>query len=107
MLGIHLRNLEISVQDGRSSDEKTKATITRSGDDIMLVFSAEAAALLGLSEGDEVEISRPVDGGALLVERKTTTEDLFARVRQLRSKIPAGDKFDREDANARGPDVVE
>jgi antitoxin MazE len=55
---------------------------------------------LRLKEGDEIEIT--VAGTRRFeVARDRSREQMLARLRKYRSRLPAGFKFDREDANAR------
>jgi antitoxin MazE len=77
--------------------------VSKWGDSLGARLSAEDVARLGLKEGDEVdvEIKRP--------EPRVSSEDLpdlspeewLMRMRQLRGRIPANFKFDRDEANAR------
>ena len=55
---------------------------------------------LGLSLGDEIELEAG-RVGVLKVNRQRTREEALANLRRLRGTMPAGFKFDREEANAR------
>jgi len=55
---------------------------------------------LGLKEGDEIDV-RIAGERAFDVEQDRTRERALARIRALRRPLPAGWKFDREEANAR------
>ena len=57
---------------------------------------------LGLKEGDEVEV-RAATAGALQVERKPDRLELLKGLRKYRGSLPAGFKFDREEASLRVP----
>jgi antitoxin MazE len=55
---------------------------------------------LRLKEGDEIEIT--VAGTRRFeVARDRSREQMLARLRKYRRRLPAGFKFDREEANAR------
>ena len=77
--------------------------ITKIGDGLAVMLPAELIEQLSLKEGDEVDVRAKEK--ALEIEAKPCVDDLFARVREMRGKFPADYKFDREDANRRGPDA--
>ena len=55
---------------------------------------------LGLREGDEIEIT--VSGRRRFkIARDLSRERTLMRLRKYRRRLPAGFKFDREEANAR------
>jgi antitoxin MazE len=55
---------------------------------------------LGLSEGDEIEIT--ISGRRQFkVARDVSRERALMRLRKYRHRLPAGFKFDREEAHAR------
>ena len=55
---------------------------------------------LGLREGDEIEIT--VSGRRRFkIARDLSRERALMRLRKYRRRLPAGFKFDREEANAR------
>ena len=55
---------------------------------------------LGLREGDEIEIT--VSGSRRFrIARDRSRERALMRLRKYRHRLPAGFKFDREEANAR------
>lgn len=56
---------------------------------------------LGLEEGDEVEI-RPAGAGTLEVRKVTARQEMLARLRKYRGRLPADFRFDRQEANGRG-----
>jgi antitoxin MazE len=61
---------------------------------------ASVVTALDLKEGDEVEIH--VAGTRTLeVAKKPDVEELLARLRRLRGKLPADFRFDRLEANER------
>lgn len=55
---------------------------------------------LGLKEGDEVEV-HAVGERAFGIDRDRSRKRALARIRAFRKELPAGWKFDREEANAR------
>jgi antitoxin MazE len=61
---------------------------------------AAVVELLGLREGDEIEI-HVADGKQLFVARKPGHDDLLMRLRVFRGRLPADFKFDRREANDR------
>ena len=56
---------------------------------------------LGLKEGDEVELT-PQGNGEIAVARDNAREQALKRLRATNWPIPAGYKFDREEAHERG-----
>jgi antitoxin MazE len=56
---------------------------------------------LGLKEGDDVEI-RVAGARALEVQRVTVPREMLARLRKYRGRLPAGFRFDRQEADGRG-----
>ena len=76
--------------------------ITRIGDGLAILLTAELIEQLGLKEGDEVEV-RAATAGALQVERKPDRLELLKGLRKYRGSLPAGFKFDREEASLRVP----
>jgi antitoxin MazE len=88
------------MQDGQIKE--SAARVVKVGDELAVRLPADAIAKLALKEGDELEVRE--HDGHLILERKSTADELFERVRQMPWRIPANYKFDRDDANARGPD---
>lgn len=74
--------------------------VSKWGNSLAVRLPAKLVEELGLKEGDDIELRRAPDG-ALEVTRKPTAEELFER---FRGTMPAGFKFDRDEANKRGPD---
>ncbi len=55
---------------------------------------------LKLREGDDIEIN--IEGErSMTVARKADQDELVARLRSLRGRLPSDFKFDRDEANAR------
>jgi len=74
--------------------------IAKWGNSLAVRLPAPVVEALGLSEGDEVQIESAADG-VLRVARVPDTEELLARLRALRGRLPADFKFSREEANER------
>ena len=83
--------------------------VTKIGDDLAVRLPQDVVEALGLKEGDAVELKPTVDG-SLEIKHSTPTgpvKDLNERwaiikeLRALRGSLPAGFKFDREEANER------
>ena len=56
----------------------------------------------GIGEGDEIELI-PKGNGKFEVSPDERRRQALEEMRRLRFKLPPGYKFDREEANARGP----
>lgn len=74
--------------------------IAKWGNSLAVRLPASVVETLGLAEGDDVQIVSMGDG-VLSVRREPDTEELWARLRALRERLPAGFRFDREEANER------
>jgi antitoxin MazE len=75
------------------------------GNSAAVRLSAKTMKRLGLAEGDTVDedsisLTKAVDPVARAKER----DEVLARIRTMRVALPPGYKFDRDDANARGPE---
>lgn len=74
--------------------------VTKIGDSLGIRLSAEDVARLGLKEGDKVVV-KPLDITPATITdplaRKKALEDL----RRFEGMMPAGFKFDRDEANER------
>lgn len=70
------------------------------GNSLAVRLPAAIVEILGLKEGDDVEIhaagTRTFD-----VAQKPDREELLERLRRFRGILPADFKFDRDEANAR------
>jgi len=59
---------------------------------------------LGLKAGDDIVVTTTTaDGRVLKVEKPARKHELLEKLREYRGTIPDDYKFDREEANARGP----
>jgi antitoxin MazE len=74
--------------------------VSKWGNSLAIRLPAAVVDVLQLQEGDDVEV---VVAGerTFALKKKPGTEDLLARVRRLRGKLPPDFRFDRDDANAR------
>ncbi len=74
--------------------------VSKWGNSLAIRLPASVVEALKLREGDEIEVVI-ADERVFQVRKKPGTEDILARLRRFRGKMPADFKFDREDANAR------
>jgi antitoxin MazE len=74
--------------------------ISKWGNSLAIRLPAAVVEALDLKEGDEIDI-RVAGERAFDVERDRTRERALERIRSMRRPLPAGWKFDREEANSR------
>jgi antitoxin MazE len=74
--------------------------VAKWGNSLAIRLPAAVVELLGLKEGDEIEI-HVADGKQFGVARKPGRDDLLKRLRTFRGRLPPDFKFNREEANAR------
>jgi antitoxin MazE len=74
--------------------------VAKWGNSLAIRLPAAIVELLGLKEGDEIEI-RVADAREFGVSGKPNREELLKRLREFRGSLPADFKFDRDEANAR------
>ena len=74
--------------------------VAKWGNSLAVRLPASVADALDLKEGDEIEIhvAGEREFGA---SRRPGREELLKRLRGFRGHLPAGFKFDRDEANAR------
>jgi antitoxin MazE len=74
--------------------------VSKWGNSLAIRLPAAVVDVLQLREGDDVEV---VVAGerTFALKKKPGTEDLLARLRRMRGRLPRDFRFDREDANAR------
>lgn len=77
--------------------------VAKWGNSLAVRLPAAVVEALALDEGDDVVIEA-VGTRRLEVSRAPDTEELLARLRQFRGRLPADFKFNRDEANERGPD---
>lgn len=74
--------------------------VAKWGNSLAVRLPGEVVKLLGLRDGDEIELH--VEGPReFSVAKKPGTEELLQRVRALRGRVPADFKFDRLEAHER------
>lgn len=79
--------------------------ISKWGNSLAVRLPASIIAALDLKEGEEIEI-HVVGARALEIARKPGTDELLARLRRLRGRLPADFRFDRLEANERQADAA-
>ena len=74
--------------------------VSKWGNSLAVRLPRAVVEALKLKEGDEIEIT--VVGARLLeISRDRGREQALVRLRKYRHRLPAGFKFDRDEANAR------
>jgi antitoxin MazE len=74
--------------------------VARWGNSLAVRLPVAVVEALELKEGDEIEI-HVADARLLGIARKPEREELLKRLRVFRGRLPAGFRFDRDEANAR------
>jgi antitoxin MazE len=74
--------------------------VAKWGNSLAIRLPGAVVQALELKEGDEIEV-HVVGERSFDVARDDSRERALARIRGLRKDLPAGWKFDREEANAR------
>jgi antitoxin MazE len=69
------------------------------GNSLAILLPAAIVEILGLKEGDDVEI-RAAGTGTFDAAQKPDREELLERLRRFRGTLPADFKFDRDESNA-------
>ena len=75
--------------------------VARWGNSLAVRIPASVVEALKLREGDEL-IVRVAPDGAFELNRPPTPEDVLARIREYRARLPADFRFARQDAHERG-----
>ncbi|MFL9883176.1 AbrB/MazE/SpoVT family DNA-binding domain-containing protein [Paraburkholderia agricolaris] len=75
--------------------------VAKWGNSLAVRLPASVVDALELREGDEIEIVIEAER-TFAVRKAAGIDDLFARLRQFRGKLPADFKFSRDEANERG-----
>jgi antitoxin MazE len=74
--------------------------VSKWGNSLAVRLPAAIVEMLELKEGDQIEVC--VAGAREFeIDRDRSREQALERLRQLRRPLPAGFKFDREEANER------
>ncbi|MDA8138391.1 MAG: AbrB/MazE/SpoVT family DNA-binding domain-containing protein [Desulfobacteraceae bacterium] len=74
--------------------------VSKWGNSLAIRLPAAVVEALKLREGDDIEVL-VADERIFQVRKKPGNEELLARLRRFRGKLPADFKFDRDEANAR------
>ena len=74
--------------------------VAKWGNSLAVRLPAAVVEVLGLKEGDDIEID-VVGSRALEVRKKAGPRELLARLRKFRGRLPADFRFDRLDAHKR------
>ena len=75
--------------------------VSKWGNSLAIRLPAAVVEVLGLKEGDDIQVT-VADAGHLEVARQPGSLELLERLRQFRGRLPADFKFDRLEANQRG-----
>lgn len=74
--------------------------VSKWGNSLAIRLPAGVVEVLGLKEGDDIEID--IAGARTFeIKKRPEVSELLARLRQYRGCLPADFKFDRLEANAR------
>jgi antitoxin MazE len=74
--------------------------VAKWGNSLAVRLPAAVVEALGLREGDDIELYVG-DAQHMGVVRKPGREEMLARLRAYRGRLPADFKFDRDEANER------
>ncbi len=74
--------------------------VSKWGNSLAVRLPTSVVDVLDLKEGDDIEIE-VADARHFDVRRSPATEDVLARLRAYRGRLPADFRFDRLEANAR------
>lgn len=74
--------------------------VAKWGNSLAIRIPKDVAEALELKEGDEVELS-PSDKPVIGIARQMSRKEAIERLKRFRGLLPAGYKFDRNDAYAR------
>ncbi|MBC8058788.1 MAG: AbrB/MazE/SpoVT family DNA-binding domain-containing protein [Rhizobiales bacterium] len=75
--------------------------VSKWGNSLAIRLPAAVVDVLGLKEGDQVEVGVAGED-KFVVSRAPSNREVLARLRQYRGRLPADFKFDRLEANERG-----
>ncbi len=75
--------------------------VSKWGNSLAVRLPAAVVEVLGLKEGDDIEI-HVASKRAFEITKAPGTKELLARLRKFRGRLPKDFKFDRLDANERG-----
>lgn len=75
--------------------------VAKWGNSLAVRLPASLVEALELREGDDIEIIID-EPRTFAIRKKPGTDELLARLRQFRGKLPADFRFSRDEANERG-----
>jgi antitoxin MazE len=75
--------------------------VAKWGNSLAIRLPRSVVEVLGLKEGDSIEI-HIADRRSFAIEKAPTSKQLLERLRKYRGRLPAGFRFDRLEANERG-----
>lgn len=75
--------------------------VSKWGNSLAVRLPASVVEVLGLKEGDDIEI-HVVEAHTLAIRKTPEARELLARLRKYRGRLPADFKFDRLEAHERG-----
>lgn len=74
--------------------------VSKWGNSLALRLPAAVVDALGLNEGDDIEV-RVAGARTFEVKKRPGSNELLARLRRFRGKLPADFVFDRDEAHGR------
>ena len=74
--------------------------VAKWGNSLAIRIPVDVVEALGIQEGDDIDL-RAGEVRALVVDRQMRRAEAIEGLRKFRGRLPAGFKFDREEANAR------
>ena len=86
------------MQDGPS---ELMGKVVKMGDDLVVVLPADDAERLGFQEGENVVVHHASEVAQQQPSKTMTKEQAMAVFEKYRGRIPAGYKFNRDEANER------
>jgi antitoxin MazE len=81
--------------------EEIVMQVAKWGNSLAIRLPRSVVEVLGLKEGDSIEI-HVADRRVFAIEKAPTSKQLLERLRKYRGRLPATFKFDRLEANERG-----
>jgi antitoxin MazE len=75
--------------------------VAKWGNSLAIRLPRSVVEVLGLKEGDSIEI-HVADRRSFAIEKAPTSKQLLERLRKYRGRLPTGFRFDRLEANERG-----
>ena len=75
--------------------------VSKWGNSLAVRLPAAVVEVLGLKEGDDIEIA-VAGSDRFAVSKAPSDREVLQRLRAFRGRLPAGFKFDRLEANERG-----